>query len=449
MEGRRLEKTPSQPNKIKWGVAIAALAVVAVASAYLGLCSWVGSSQKILPNVSVAGVDVSGMDAASAWTALEQAVGQHGGDAAVTLSCGEWSGTLSCADLQQDYNACVSTALNVGRGSFLTQGAQYLGHLFGGSSRVGLDTSVLRAAQPALDRLLEQADEEIGGGARRASWQVEDDQVVLTKGRTGTSLDRDGVLLVAASAANQAMEQAVAQGSAAEVTVDLSERTDLLTTAPPETPEFDGIHRELYREAKSAGLDPETFAITDHTVGVDFDPSALQAAYESAAEGETVSVPLTYTQPKDTRDSLQDKLFRDLLGEGTTNVSGTANRKNNVKLSAEACNGIVLLPGEEFSYNNTTGSRSADKGYLNAPVYKAGESVDDIGGGICQTSSTIYYAVLHTTLEVVERHDHQFNTGYVTTGMDATVYFGHLDFRFKNNTDYPIICNIYTIVYVL
>lgn len=118
-------------------------------------------------------------------------------------------------------------------------------------------------------------------------------------------------------------------------------------------------------------------------------------------------------------------------------MSGSSNRKFNVKLSAEACNGVILMPGEEFSYNNTTGSRSADKGYLPAPVYSGGASVDETGGGICQTSSTIYYAVLHTTLEIVERHAHMYSVGYVPDGMDATVYFGLSDFRFKNNTDYP------------
>ena len=173
-------------------------------------------------------------------------------------------------------------------------------------------------------------------------------------------------------------------------------------------------------------------------VGVDFDVDALKAAYEGAAEGETFSIPVTLTQPKETKASLEEKLFQDLLGEGTTRVTGSANRKFNVKLSAEACNNVILLPGQEFSYNNTTGSRTPEKGYKNAPTYQAGKSVDDIGGGICQTSSTIYYAVLHTPLEVVERHDHQFNTGYVDLGMDATVYFGSLDFRFKNNTEYPV-----------
>ena len=206
----------------------------------------------------------------------------------------------------------------------------------------------------------------------------------------------------------------------------------------PREPDFEAMYEELHTEPVDSTVDPKTYQATDSVVGVDFDVEQAKAAYQSAAEGETVSIPLTLTQPKETKESLQAKLFRDLLGSGTTNVSGSSNRKHNVKLSAQACNGVVLMPGEVFSYNNTTGSRSASKGYLSAPVYSGGASVDEVGGGICQTSSTIYYAVLHTTLEVVERKAHMYNTGYVDEGMDATVYYGLTDFRFKNNTNYPV-----------
>ena len=77
-------------------------------------------------------------------------------------------------------------------------------------------------------------------------------------------------------------------------------------------------------------------------------------------------------------------------------------------------------------------------GYKSATVYSGGKTVEEVGGGVCQTSSTIYYALLHSALEVVERYNHGYNTGYVPVGMDATVYYGVTDFRFKNNTDYPI-----------
>ena len=207
---------------------------------------------------------------------------------------------------------------------------------------------------------------------------------------------------------------------------------------PPQEPDFQAIHGAVAVEPQSAQYDRETGAVTDHVVGVDFDVEALKAAYEQAGEGETFSIPVTLTQPEETKQSLEAKLFRDLLGEGTTNVGGSSSRKHNVKLSAQACNGVILMPGEVFSYNNTTGSRSASKGYLAAPVYSGDASVDEVGGGICQTSSTIYYAVLHTNLKIVERRAHRFNTGYVPEGMDATVYYGQTDFRFENSTDYPI-----------
>ena len=217
-----------------------------------------------------------------------------------------------------------------------------------------------------------------------------------------------------------------------------SQAVEQIEETPPQEPDFQAIHGELYAEAANAAIDPDTCEVLPHTVGVDFDTAQAQRLFQQAQEGETVEVPLTVTQPDITQEILADRLFADLLGQGTSQVSGSSNRKFNVKLSAEACNGVILMPGEEFSYNNTTGSRSADKGYLPAPVYSGGASVDETGGGICQTSSTIYYAVLHTTLEIVERHAHMYSVGYVPDGMDATVYFGLSDFRFKNNTDYPV-----------
>ena len=249
----------------------------------------------------------------------------------------------------------------------------------------------------------------------------------MVKGHTHRSVDRQG----AEEAVKSAYAQLLAQGQADTV------QLPILDSAPQE-PDFQAIHGELYAEAANAAIDPDTCEVLPHTVGVDFDTAQAQRLFQQAQEGETVEVPLTVTQPDITQEILADRLFADLLGQGTSQVSGSSNRKFNVKLSAEACNGVILMPGEEFSYNNTTGSRSADKGYLPAPVYSGGASVDETGGGICQTSSTIYYAVLHTTLEIVERHAHMYSVGYVPDGMDATVYFGLSDFRFKNNTDYPV-----------
>ncbi len=434
-QGQRLDKTA---KPFRWGIAAAALAGVALVSGYLGLCSWVGGSQRILPNVSISGVDVSGMTAQAAAAAVNQAVDRYGKDASVTLSYKDWSGTISCADLALDSTGSAAAALGAGRGNFISSGASYLSALMGGSSQVGVANCSMNLAQPAFDKLLEEADDNVGGGARLPVWTVDEKQVSLTKGRTGASFDRDMVLQFVTQAADQALAQAVAQNAPASVAVDLAAHAEDLAQSPPEAPDFDALHQEVYVEAKSAEMDPETYEITEHVVGVDFDQEALRAAYDSAAEGETVTVPLTYTQPGETRDGLKGKLFQDVLGQATSKLDNNVNRTSNVRRSADSCNGVIVLPGETFSYNDTTGPRTPANGYVTSSVYVGGKTVQETGGGVCQTSSTIYYAVLHTTLEVVERQYHRFAVGYVPDGMDATVYDGSPDFKFKNNTDYPI-----------
>jgi hypothetical protein len=111
---------------------------------------------------------------------------------------------------------------------------------------------------------------------------------------------------------------------------------------------------------------------------------------------------------------------------------------NNVTLAAEAINGLILNPGETFSFNESVGQRTSAKGYKEAGAYAGGKTVQEIGGGICQVSSTLYDCVLYADLEVVARSNHMFVVTYLPYGNDATVNWGTVDFKFKNNTDYPI-----------
>ena len=429
MDGARVQKkSGGKPGPAVW-VPAAILAVLL--AAYLGLCGWVSASDTILPNVTAAGLDLSGMTQAEAEQAINEnlSVAQQAGSGwAVGLSCDGYIGTLDGSSFQVDAASLAQASLSVGRGSFFTGGAQYLRHLFGAAQDLGADqVQLTEAGRTELERQLQAADSALGSGGSEGGYtaDLEAGTLTLVKGHTHRSVDRQG----AEEAVKSAYAQLLAQGQADTV------QLPILDSAPQE-PDFQAIHGELYAEAANAAIDPDTCEVLPHTVGVDFDTAQAQRLFQQAQEGETVEVPLTVTQPDITQEILADRLFADLLGQGTSQVSGSSNRKFNVKLSAEACNGVILMPGEEFSYNNTTGSRSADKGYLPAPVYSGGASVDETGGGICQTS--IYYAVLHTTLEIVERHAHMYSVGYVPDGMDATVYFGLSDFRFKNNTDYPV-----------
>ena len=433
MGKRELSKEPAgeqgrAKNKKIWMISGAAAAVLL--GGYLGLCAWVSGSDRILPNVSVAGLDVSGMTAAEAETALSGAMAEHGSQIIGAVSYEDQLWSITAEEMGYGWRFAAESAGAVGRENFLTGGAVYLGQLLGRDHQI----SAPRWDCTVLDDLVDLVEAETGGSVTEAAYQLDGEALVMTKGKTGQAIDRSQVQDSLWSAVEGAMEQ---KFSGMEGVVEVKNPLIPQETPPQET-DFQAIHDAVAVEPQNAQYTRETGAVADHVVGVDFDVEALKAAYEKAGEGETFSIPVTLTQPEETKQSLEAKLFRDLLGEGTTNVSGSSARKHNVKLSAQACNGVILMPGEVFSYNNTTGSRSASKGYLAAPVYSGDASVDEVGGGICQTSSTIYYAVLHTNLKIVERRAHRFNTGYVPEGMDATVYYGQTDFRFENSTDYPI-----------
>ena len=109
-----------------------------------------------------------------------------------------------------------------------------------------------------------------------------------------------------------------------------------------------------------------------------------------------------------------------------------------MKLAVEACDGVELQPGQTFSYNDTLGPRTEERGYKEATVIVGGEHAQDIGGGICQVSTTLFMACLQADLSIVERHNHAARIDYVDDGLDAAVVYGSQDFRFQNNTSYPI-----------
>lgn len=425
MEGQRVKKDSDKGSSrlAVIGAVVAGLMVATLGASYLGLCAWVDGSGVVLPNVSVLGTDVSGLTVEQAEQTLRLSSKQPALTGSVELRCGDYVGQMDSSCFQVDMAACAQEAMDLGRSNFLTNGAQYIRHALGLSQDLPLGgVSLTEKGDQELDHHIQSAFQ---GEQQGYTVDLEAATLTMTKGQTSWSVDRE----TAEAAVTEAFLQANGGQGRAELEAEAQ---------PPQDPDFDSIHRAVYTEPKDAQLDPKTFEVSDHQVGVDFDVNALKQAYSKAAEGETFSIPLTITQPKVTQEDLEANLFKDLLGEGATTVTGTGNRVYNVELSAKSCNGIILLPGEEFSYNNATGSRDAANGYKMSTGYIGGVTADSMGGGVCQTSSTIYYAVLHTNLEVVERRAHMFDTGYVTPGMDATVYYGSTDFRFKNSTDYPI-----------
>lgn len=207
----------------------------------------------------------------------------------------------------------------------------------------------------------------------------------------------------------------------------------------PEPVDLDKLYKDYECvEPVNAVCDEETYDVTEGSNGFGFRMSEAVELLNNANPGETVTLPLRELQPKYTKETLSAQLFCDVLAEYDSPHSYNPTRTKNLELASKAINGTILKPGEEFSFNKIVGERTADKGYGPAGVYVGGRTENQLGGGVCQVASTIYYCTLKADLKVTERYEHQYLPAYVPWGMDATIYWGYLDYRFVNNTEYPI-----------
>lgn len=128
----------------------------------------------------------------------------------------------------------------------------------------------------------------------------------------------------------------------------------------------------------------------------------------------------------------------EIAGYATSLDGRTRNQRHNARLAAASLNGAIIPPGGVFSFNRKVKSWSADQGYRKAPVSYDGELVPAFGGGVCQTSTTLYNAALRAGLPIVERHHHVFAPHYVPPGCDAAVAYPSIDLRFKNPYPWPL-----------
>jgi len=178
--------------------------------------------------------------------------------------------------------------------------------------------------------------------------------------------------------------------------------------------------------------------VTKSVDGRSVDVDKLFKLLEEGFPGiENIEIPVKYS-PAEVTDEYYSKI-NGVIGEFSTSFRGSApGRIHNIKLSASSFKGMLLMPGDEVSYNETTGPRQAQLGYQEAPVILNGEITPGMGGGVCQTSTTLYNAILLAGLEIVERHPHSLPPAYVPKGTDGAVATGYLDLKFKNSFDYPI-----------
>lgn len=213
--------------------------------------------------------------------------------------------------------------------------------------------------------------------------------------------------------------------------------------------EADRVEKEWTVEPKNgsiSGFDKASgeFTYSGEETGTKVDKDSLISDIKNALSSKDykakITVHTSIVQPEITKEQAMSKYKT--IGTYTTKTTSNNDRNNNINLACEAIDGLVLMPGEEFSFNQTTGNRTKEKGYKEAGAYVNGVVTTEPGGGVCQVSSTLYNAVIFSGLQTTERHAHTFEPSYVTPGEDAMVsYDGYSgpDMKFINTTSAALV----------
>ena len=426
---KRLEKEKKEmagPNKKrKWIMASVILAIIIligiVFSTIFALINV--NNTNIISGVKIEGIDVSGLSKEEAKVKIET-IYQNKIDKEISIKYGEYESTINPTIIETKYDIekAVNEAIEIGKkDNIFINNYNILFALIGKKDvQVGLSIN-----EEAAKKVIEDIGINIPGVLIESSYYREDNNLIITKGKSGIKIDTESLLNL--------VKQRLDTKEIIEDYIDIP-----VLQKDPQEINIDKIHEEVYKEAKDAYYTKDPFTVYEEVEGVDFDVEAAKQALLTE-EKEEYTIPLVITKPKVTIDQIGTEAFPDQLATFTTRYDASdKDRTTNLEIACSKINGKVVLAGESFSYNQTLGERTIAAGYKNAKVYENGQVVDGIGGGICQISSTLYNAVLLSNLEVTERRNHQFVTSYVPAGRDATVVYGMTDFKFKNTRKYPI-----------
>ena len=405
-------------------IAVGLLALV------LSLGFYVSSLDTVFPNVWADGIKLSGMTLEEATaTLIEAGYESNAEDVSVTITFPDGEGfTITGDDVGFSLNAeeAALVAFQYGRsGKFFADEITFIRSYFNKTelrdvSKANFDDSIIREHVAYHTKRFNDA---LIDGA----YDISDDSIVIVVGTGIKPAIEENVYELTVTTLFQALEELAHLKAQYVPTASEADEVDLAVLL-----EYISI------EPVSAVYDRATYSATQSSAGRSFDIERAQSMLDNAARGERIVIPFFTIEPEVTTEDINSLLFRDVIAEGTTRISGTSNRLNNINIASEAVNETLLNPGDEFSFNRIVGQRTAARGYREAGAYVSGILVDEVGGGICQVSSTIYYCVLRANLTVVERKPHPLTVSYLPLGQDATVSWGSIDFRFLNSTDYPI-----------
>lgn len=433
---KKFEKAKEKPKKVKktledmgekkrrkW-IIPAIIAIVIIIGLFLStIFALVNiNNEKIISGVSVSGIDISGLSKEEA-NAKIKTIYQEKLEKEITLKYEEYETTLNPTLMEVNYEVekAVEEAYKIGKSdNIFVNNYQILFTLIG---KKNIDIN-MTLNEDVAKQTIQDIGVNLPGVILESSYAREENQLVITKGKAGITIQTDELLKKVKDNLKKI------HGTEEYIAIPVMQKE-------PEPINIDKIHEEIYTEAKDAYYTKSPFTVYPEVEGVDFDVEAAREILKE--EKEEYIIPLIITKPKITIDQIGSEAFPDRLSTFTTRYDvSDRDRTTNLIIACQKINGKVLLSGETFSYNKTLGARTASAGYKNGKVYEGGEVVDGIGGGICQISSTLYNTALMANLQIVERRNHQFVTSYVPAGRDATVVYGAIDFKFKNTRKYPV-----------
>lgn len=424
------KKKKERTTIITLSIIAAALLIAVIVGVCIILFRKPADDGLIHKNVFAAGVNLGGMTPEQAADALHKATDDTYSQLDMSIRVLDSELLLAPKDtgVSLDVEAVVKAAYDYGRNGSQSQGASYTVSIL---PYLSLDTAYIQDAIQKLGAAYSTT-------LKETSYTISGTRPNLSNSEIDTSVVHQTLTIQMGTAEYGLNIEKLYQQVMDAYNINLFEVVANCTERAPAALDCEKLYRELCTEPINAEFDPDTYDITPEQYGYGFKLADLLSAVDNAQYGEIITLELRYITPDITADFYSNEMFQDVLATFTTSTNGDAGWNTNLKLVCELLDGMILKSGDEFSFNQLVGEPTTRKGYCPVNIYVGKSYREVIGGGISQVASTLYNCALLADLDVLERHSHSYAPTFVDVGFDAEVYYGQLDFRFRNSTDQPI-----------
>lgn len=381
-------------------------------------------NETIFSGISVQGIDVSNLTIDEAKRKVSSIIGNHISEE-ISLQHNDFQTVILPEQfgVSFDVDSAVEQAYYIGKSDNLIKNNYTILSLL--LKNYNISPSI-NYDEDLLNSLIDSINAQLPDRVVNSGYSIDGTNLIITSGKDG--------ILISSSDLKDEILSFLNDISSKNETINIP-----VNNVGAEPINLDAIYKDIFKLPVDASYTTNPYVVYPSSNGLDFAISMEEAKAIISNQQDEYTIPLKITYPNVTTNQIGNEPFPDLLSQFSTSFTSSGyNRSNNIILSSARLNGLVLMPGEEFSYNQAVGQRTRAAGFREAGAYSNGKVVQEVGGGICQVSSTLYNAVLYANLEIVERTNHYFNPGYVKAGLDATVSWGGPDFRFRNNRNYPI-----------